>query len=534
MRVSHRHPIHVQSETDGRSWAGLTSILECLLPVKFGFTDNGETEAVAGIIVEGTRAGKQRVDHAAVSTLTIPECRPAAASNKPVEITVKFADDPEVPFPFRGESLRAKVAVEGQVLSLTGRERVLASTESGPVWAVGTEGDTRHFKSGFACPHIPAEENLAEVLNGERFLEILPLLHWIREISAGNKYENPPLRASFIFDDPNLHWPSYGYIDFRRIAIQAARENYHVAIATIPLDTWFTHAATAQVFRKNARHLSLAIHGNNHLKQELARDYTPSARVSLLRQAVHRIERLENKVGLQVCRVMIPPHGACSEEMLEELPKCGFEAACISHGSLRAHNRDRLWTRNLGYPPSELVQGCPILPRWGMAGNVTNTILLAAFLGQPILLRGHHQDLKNGMELLDHLAGFINRLGPVSWPNMTGLCRMNYQWRMDGRTCRVKPLGGKITVRVPDQAVQLVIEDTEGGFDAGWQITGLNNAVQTVRAGECISLTDTLRGEISMAAIHAPAAPQLNGVNRMGEAALFRRLLTEGRDRFLV
>jgi hypothetical protein len=534
MRVSHRHPVRVQSETDDRSWAGLASILECLLPVKFGFSENGGTEAVAGIIVEGSRTGKQRADHAAVSTLTIPEYRPAAAGNQPVEVTVKFADDPEVPFPFRGESLQAKVAAEGEVLSLSGHERVLASTESGPVWAVGIEGDTRHFKSGFAFPNVPAEGSLAEVLHGERFLEILPLLHWIREINAGSRYENPPLRASFIFDDPNLHWPSYGYIDYRRIAIQAARENYHVAMATIPLDTWFTHAATAQVFRKNTRHLSLAIHGNNHLKQELARNYTPSARVSLLRQAVHRIKRLENKVGLQVCRVMIPPHGACSEEMLEELPRCGFEAACISHGSLRAHNRGKLWTGTLGYSPSELVQGCPVLPRWSMTGNVTNTILLAAFLGQPIVLRGHHQDLKNGIELLDHLAGFINRLGPVSWSNMTGLSRMNYQWRMDGRTCRVRPLGGKIKFRIPDQAVQLIIEDAGGGFDAGWQIIGLNNAVQIVRAGECISLTDTLGGEISMVAIQTPAAPQLNGISRMREAALFRRLLTEGRDRFLV
>jgi len=38
----------------------------------------------------------------------------------------------------------------------------------------------------------------------------------------------PPLRACFVIDDPNLHWPSYGHLDYRRMAEHARRGGYHV------------------------------------------------------------------------------------------------------------------------------------------------------------------------------------------------------------------------------------------------------------------------------------------------------------------
>jgi len=177
------------------------------------------------------------------------------------------------------------------------------------------------------------------------------------------------------------------------------------------------------MFRELRSRLSLLIHGNNHTKGELGRRYTGAQRVFLLRQAIQRIERLESRSGLAVSRAMVPPHGACSEEMLAALPICGFEAACISHGSLRAHNKSAAWAKTLGYRPYEIVRGCPVLPRWGFSGDVKNAILLAAYLKQAIILRGHHQDLKDGPKVLDDLAGFVNGLGSVKWMNMTDLVR---------------------------------------------------------------------------------------------------------------
>jgi hypothetical protein len=528
--MSHAYPIYVCNQADSPQYRDLAGILECLLPVKFVYSPAGGTQWAGEILTDDAKESVEVDSMGASSSLSVPSRRTQPVNGGPNDITVTFTDNPDVPFPFRGRSLRSRVSAGVKILSLRNGERILAGSEHGAVWVMSKKGNTRHFRTGFVLPEIAPGAGLKDVLNGEHFLEMLPLLHWLHEICADAAYDGPPLRACFIFDDPNLHWPRYGFVDYEQIGRQAVKENYHVSFATIPLDAWFAHEATTQVFRNNVPYLSLAVHGNNHTKQELARNYTPSARVSLLQQAIRRIEHLEARTGLSVCRVMVPPHGACSEEMLAELPGCGFEAACISHGSMRAHNQGKAWTRNVGYFPSELVHGCPVLPRWGLSGNVKNTILLAAFLGQPMVLRGHHQDLKDGIELLDNLAEFINQLGPVTWSRMTDLCRMNHQWRMEGSTCRVKPLGRRIVFRIPEPATRLVIED---GFRTDWQISGMNGNVTMVRAGENIALSERSRGEISIVAAPAATVPSTNGTHRTTAPVFLRRLLTEGRDRLL-
>ena len=178
---------------------------------------------------------------------------------------------------------------------------------------------------------------------------------------------------------------------------------------------------------------------------------------------------------------------------------------CISHGSLRFHNRSKPWIRELGYTASELIQGCPVLPRWGLSDNISNTILLAAFLGQPIVLRGHQEDLKDGVDLLDQLACFINSLGSVCWSNLTGLGRMNYVWRMDGSTLKLRPLGRKLTVHLPKGAETLVLQNPPHFDWRSWRIFREDGAPVEVRPSEIMSLDGTTRGPISVEALTSRA-----------------------------
>jgi hypothetical protein len=441
--MSGRYFIHVPAESQGQP---LLSTLENVLPVKFVFSDSAQLQFAGKILtaMEGETLSGVGIG---VSTLTVPPVENAPKESGLIDLAIRFSDDPEVPFPFRGRSLRTKVLARPTLLSVGPDEKSLATLDQGPVWICSERKGTRNFRSAFALPAFPADGSLQDVLNGGRFLEVLPLLHWLRTIGNETSSVCPPLRACFIFDDPNLHWPHYGYVDYRQLAAKAEKENYHVAFATIPLDTWFTHNATARIFREHRRRLSLLIHGNNHAKRELARPYTEPERIFLLKQAIHRIERLERRSGLLVSRVMVPPHGACSEEMLAALPLCGFAGACISHSSLRAHNRAKAWTKSLGYLPSELIQGCPVLPRWGVKGDLKNTILLAAYLNQAIILRGHHQDLKDGPELLDELARFVNGLGSVEWLNMTAMVGSDYSKQSAEIKTQAKPFSSIWFVR---------------------------------------------------------------------------------------
>jgi hypothetical protein len=477
-----RYLIHTPAESQTQQWATLLSMLEDLLPVKFSSTPERQSE-ISGELLTANVNGVACHGENAVCTLSVQQCENASNGGELTEIAVRFSDDTGVPFPFRGRSLRTMVASQLNTLTLNPDERPLATCDLGPVWVLSEGEGAKNFRSGFALPVLPAEGSLKDVLNGQRFLEMLPVLHWLREICASVSDGGPPLRACFMFDDPNLHWPRYGFADYRQLATQAERENYHVSFATIPLDTWFTHCGTADIFRNHKTRLSLLVHGNNHTKRELARPYTGPERVYLLTQAIQRIERLERRSGLSVSRVMVPPHGACSEEMLAALPVCGFEAACISHGSLRAHNKAKDWTKTLGYLASELVRGCPVLPRWGVSGDLQNTILLAAFLKQAIILRGHHQDLKDGIELLDDLARFINGLGHVVWSNLSDLSRLDNQRRASTENC--VPLPPRIN------------------GENGREIAGPSTAVTKAFA-------------------------------RSARVAFLRRSLTEARDRFLL
>jgi hypothetical protein len=527
--MSDRYFIHTPAEPQSQGLTTLLSILEGLMPVKFSVSQEDRLE-VAGEILTAHVKGPARRSGIGVSSLRLPKATNASREGELVEIVVRFSDDPGVPFPFRGRSLRTKVAFQPNTLSLGPDERLLATCDAGPVWALSEGEGVKHFRSAFALPALLTDSCLRDVLNGDRFLEILPLLHWLREICGGALVDSPALKACFIFDDPNLHWPRYGFVDYRELAARAERENYHVSFATIPLDSWFTHRETANIFRKNQARLSLLVHGNNHTLKELARAYTQPERIFLLKQAIQRIERLERQSGIPVSRIMVPPHGACSDDMLAELPICGFEAACISHGSLRKHNKSRGWTKNLGFLPFELVRGCPVFPRWGVTGDAKSRILLAAYLNQAIILNGHHQDLKDGPELLDELAQFVNGLGSVEWLNMTDMARSNDQWRTQADLCRHKNLGRKVTWSVTAGGVKLQADTTVRSSEVP-QVAGVNGSMFNPSFGEVVALEAATGAALKVASkqsagikTHAiPGAP----------LSFIRRLLTEGRDRLL-
>ena len=72
-----------------------------------------------------------------------------------------------------------------------------------------------------------------------------------------------------LFDDPNLRWRSYGFINYGELLEHADAHGYHVAMAMIPLDAGRPNRAAAALFRERRDRLSLVFHGNDHIKGEL-------------------------------------------------------------------------------------------------------------------------------------------------------------------------------------------------------------------------------------------------------------------------
>ena len=523
--------IQVSQELKFPPESELFAVLEKLLPIKFIVGEQNGT-AVQAAIFEDSEGSKIVT---AVPSLSLPLPGDSGDLSVPIETEVKFSDDPDVPFPFRGRKVNTKLVKVARVLSMYGNERALATNEQGVIWSVSEIDGVKRFRSALPLPHISAEQNFNDVFNGECFLQMLVSLQFIRQISVHTNYQNAPLRASFIIDDPNLHWPSYGFIDYREIAALAQNKNFHLSFATIPLDAWFVHKATADLFGANPKRLSLLVHGNNHAKEELALNYSDDSRKALLVQAIRRIEQLEKKSNLHVSRVMVPPHGACSNKMLSDLPNCGFESACISTGSLRFHNPTEPWAKTLGFFPSELIEGCPVLPRWGLTGNVENTLLVAAFLGQPLILRGHHQDLKGGGGKFIDFAKFINGLGDVTWCNMTDLSRLNYQWRAEGTTAWIKPLGRDTVFKIPEGVTEIIIESPSEVDACAWHVVLADGSRHDIVPGKGLPVAEGQEGEIL---IHRHTTMQHPYASEKSMPTppklILRRLLTEARDRLLL
>jgi hypothetical protein len=197
---------------------------------------------------------------------------------------------------------------------------------------------------------------------------------------------------------------------------------------------------------------------------------------------------------------------------------------------LRAHNRHQPWVTRLGYLPSEIIGACPVLPRWGLANSNENTILLAAYLRQAIILRGHHEDLKGGVEVLDDFARIINRLGQVLWTDMAKISRRNFTFQVDGETLRVKPLGRKLTIEAPEEATTFSIDACGDPDRSSWRMLGAFASAEEIQCEETVTMPIGLRS-FTIEKVSDSAVPaNVNGAP-IPAGAFLRRLLTEGRDR---
>jgi hypothetical protein len=410
----------------------------------------------------------------------------------------------------------------------------VAWKDGAPIWGVQKNGKSSHYYVSLSVPVLSEDEPLFSQFNSKRFLSLLPLFIFITSLSGDTPWKKPPLRAAFMFDDPNLHWSNYGFIKFNELLEQSRVAKYHVSFATIPLDGWFVHSPTAALFRNNQDKLSLLIHGNDHVSDELSQPYSEERLEGLLRQSLDRISKLEKWSGLSISKVMTPPHGACSEQCIAAMAKLGFEAACISSGSLIYHNKGAEWVRRIGMQACDQIAGLPVFQRFGLSKTCQNNILISAFLHQPIIPRGHHIDVADGYQLLNDVATFINGLGNVCWSDLKTIARSQYETMVENNRLCIKMLTNRIRVRIPEGISILRVElpDSDGGrrmLMAKFNVEGqpIWNCIDSgidveVRPGTTISVrTDP-----------DTQAPAKNGpVKSRRVYPVVRRIMTETRDR---
>jgi hypothetical protein len=405
----------------------LWSALQDAYPVRFESCERGAIEELDALIVVGDEPGDMRAE---IPCLLVDGEEPANVST-PAH-TLAFSPDPALARPLRGARLG-----EAHCPALMGRaaseqDVVLARIDGAPAWTRASVG--AHPRQRVAC--VPAElgegEALRERLEPGRCLALLAVAQFLDDLTTDGRHAERPLHATFLIDDPNLHRPSYGHLRYRELLRDARTNGYHLSIAMVPLDGWFADPRVAHMFREGAAQLSVCVHGNEHYGPELAGPRSVTEGVALGMRALRRVAAFERRTGVMVDRVMVPPHERIGEPMARALLACGFRALCTTRPyPWMVNSPDLPWLTRpadagalAAWRPVDLVAGgLPVLLRADFARHPREDLVLRAFLGQPLILYGHHELLREGPGALAAAAAAIDDLGEVRWSSLGEIAR---------------------------------------------------------------------------------------------------------------
>jgi hypothetical protein len=508
--------------------------LEEAYPVRFVHRRAGDlTPADAAIVFPGDRA-PERFHGPCLELHAEPPHRPGAT------LQVELCTSDALDRPLRGQTLAEHD--RGAPVPLGGVDgwQVLATAEGSPIWARRAAAAEGERVAAAAVPRELGErEYLRDHLTAGRFWSLLPLVQFMRRVTGDAPPRSAPLQACIVIDDPNVHRPAYGYVNFPDLAEDARNCGYHVAVATIPLDLLAPGHRAAGVFRESGSHLSLAVHGNDHVHRELDRPRNADEADRIVRSATERVARFERRVGIRVERVMCPPHGACGAHMLRTLFRHGFLGLAASRpfpwDSFSDHRHWRLG----GWLPAQLTGGgLPVLPRHPINRSLDD-LVFRAYLGQPLIVYCHHGDLRDGLDPLREMAAKAAELGDVRWSSLASITRRNAV--SDERDGVAAVTLHSRDVRIPGlrpPVVRIDVPRVAGGGDVlHLVVNGVSVEAPADRSG-AYSVTTAVRpdGRGLHVRIAAPAGGR-RPVSRTDWLPrpwpIVRRVLTESRDRAL-
>ncbi|MGH2939437.1 MAG: hypothetical protein ACRDPE_15120 [Solirubrobacterales bacterium] len=448
--------VGVFADTTATRRTRLLAALELAFPVHFEARRRGELGGLDAVLDRGNGVAAREAAAAGTPALFMLGDEPAEAgvAAAPFDLARSPLLDPRL----RGASLPDRRLLSGLRHEGAGDRPGPAASVLGrwgehPVW--WAEGPLR--VALLAPRELGESEALRDRLCAGRALALLPLVEFLRGLSAKIAWTPPPPAAAYIIDDPNLHWPTYGYIELPVLARHAREHGYHAVLATVPLDARWAHAGALEAIAASAGAISLAVHGNDHDGGELGRVDTTMAATAVAAQALRRVARFECRTGHPIERVMVPPHEACSAATLAALLRCGYEAISmtipfpwlgVAHGDwlARPPHADAL----VGWRSIERATGLPTILRHQLVGRSPAEMRLRAYLDQPVVLYGHHDDLAPGLDLLAETQDEIAAIAPATaWRSLASISRRAYETRAEGATLAVRALANQLRVEVP-------------------------------------------------------------------------------------
>lgn len=416
-------------------------------------------------------------------------------------------------------------------------DTTLAAIGRTPVWRL-TPGPAPHHVVALAPAELGPGDALRSRLAPGRSLALLSLVQFIRNLTGDRDWQTPGLRAAFVIDDPNLRRPTYGHINYLELVASSAEHGYHTSVAMVPLDGRAYHPGAVRLFRENPQYLSLCIHGNNHLRDELRAPRSPAEGHVPAAQAILRSLGFERRSGLTVDRVMVPPHERLGEAATAALFACGFEGfASTRPYPWLDYAHDLSWLSRpadtgplVGWRSAELVgDGLLALLRVDFR-HPREELVIRAFLGQPIIMYGHDDLLRGGPGELERAVAEVGRLGDVRWQSLGEIARSSLATRRRGATLEVRMLSRRVVVDVPDGVAELLVRGPSAGCVAPHVVSGAARPAPGAEGRTGTRLAVTAPGRVELELPHQVdpfSVPLPNPSLR----SLIRRMAAEGRDR---
>ena len=369
--------------------------------------------------------------------------RPAEDGAEAYEVS---AEAPEICGAFGGLAVPRRPAGGDRVLVPgAGDLDVLVALGEAPLLARVRHQGLEVFVLGavsIADPDIPCEAGSPL----DHFSQLIAPLMVLRHVFRGARLASSAPRAVVMIDDPPL-WMNYGFLNFERLLALADELDFHASIAFIPHNYRRSASAVVDLVRARPDRISLCYHGNDHTAAEFGAT-EPEKLGSIIASAQRRIAAFEAQTRITVEPVMVFPQGVFSAQALTALAAWGFRGA-MSSGARPTPDE------GANVPPVTLAERVrPCLLRLGRAplflrldcDEVTpQDIACRAFLGQPILIFGHH-DLLRDSSRLTFLVEWINRrVDGVIWCSAQSAMEQSYSGRRDAAGQRgetMTPAGG--------------------------------------------------------------------------------------------
>lgn len=369
-----------------------------------------------------------------------------------------------------GISLKAKSlrmiedSVPKKVLPDLGDDwKIAIGSDEGSYWSFNSQLGNLHYAVIASPVELKEGELPIDHVQPGKFLCLLPLIHFLKSASNFDALDPMPAMASIVFDDPNLHWPSYGHVVFKELARHAEEHDYHAAVAMVPLDSWWSHPVAGGIFKKHPRRLSLLIHGVNHTAHELAQPRTEDSALRLLAQGLRRVEAFEARFGIPVARVMEPPFGVCSVLSLQVMQQLGYSATLLAHEVVLKHSRHERWPASFGLEGIDQIEGrIPAISRRRILSDWKTGIAINLCLGQPIIVAAHHEDAAGDLRHIAEVADVVNKSSSVRWCGLDAMNKSFYQSRRDGNILYVRPFSRTVTLTGPAGIDEVVVLPCRG------------------------------------------------------------------------